>query len=248
MSKRILLLFAFSYMLTMLVTAPASLLDLALKSATGGKFVLANASGTIWDGAAIPALRTRDGQLISLSLLHWKMVIPALLSGKVKVLLQWEDQPAAMEVIASVKQIELHNAKLALPALLLGETSSMLKPIQLHGQLQIAGENLLFSTRGMEGSAIIDWQNAGSALTGSNTLGFYRLKLDGASEHIHIVLSTTSGMLLLEGEGDWSIVKGLKFSGKAQASNGNYDNLSELLHHLGPEISKGVHAFNFVPQ
>jgi general secretion pathway protein N len=244
MNKRILGVFASAYLLTLLITAPASLLDLGLQYASAGKLLLANANGTVWAGQATPALRTQDGRLINLPLLHWTVQLPSILTGKIVLLLQWDER--ATEAIVSLNQIELRHAQFALPALLLGEASNILKPMELRGQLQIKADNLLFSSHGMQGSALVDWQQASTALTGSNTLGDYRMKLIGANERIHIELNTISGRLLLEGEGNWQAAKGLDFHGKAQASAGNYDNLTELLHHLGPEVSKGVHTFNFV--
>jgi len=248
MSKRILALFVCTYLLTLLVTAPASLLDIGLQYASGGRLLLANADGTVWAGSATPALRTQDGHLVALPGLHWKIAIPSVFTGKILVQLQWNDQPTATEAFISVNQIELRHAQFGLPAGLLGETSAMLKPIQLHGQLQIQGDNLVFSSRGMVGSAVVDWRQASSALTGADALGDYRLTLDGAGDRIHIRLATSSGRLLLEGEGNWLAGRSVEFNGKAQASPGNYDNLTELLHHLGPEVAPGVHAFNFVPQ
>ena len=100
----------------------------------------------------------------------------------------------------------------------------------------------------MEGAAIVDWQQASSALSSIAPLGDYRLALNGAGNNIHIGLSTTTGILVLEGDGNWLGGRGLEFHGKAQASAGNYENLTELLHHLGPEISPGMHAFNLKPQ
>lgn len=250
MSKSIIALFTFVYLLTLLITAPASLLDNGLQYATQGRLQLANASGTVWDGSATPAMRTQDDRLFALPFLHWKIAVPSLFTGKVQVLLQWDDQPpaSATEAIISFKQIELHHVQLQLPARVLDETSPMLKPAQFRGQLLIQSDHLVFSSRGMEGTAVADWRQASSALSSISPLGDYRLALNGAGERIHIGLTTNSGVLLLEGDGNWLAGRGLEFHGKAQASPGNHDNLNELLHHLGPEISPEVHGFNLVPQ
>ncbi len=249
MGKRTFAIFALAYLLTLLITAPASLLEKGLQYASQDRLLLANASGTVWNGSAIPALRTQDGRLVALPLLRWQIAVPPLFTGKIQARLQWEDQPpaSATEAVISFKQVELRHAVLQLPARVLEEASTMLKPAQFRGQLQIQGNHLVFSSRGMEGSAVVDWRQASSALSGVAPLGDYRLALNGAGDRIHIRLTTTSGILLLEGDGNWLTGRGLEFHGKAQASAGNYDNLTELLHHLGPEISPGVHGFNLTP-
>lgn len=250
MGKRLFALFALAYLLTLLITAPASLLDKGLQYASRGRLALANASGTVWNGSATPALRTQDGRLIALPFLRWEIAAPPLLTGKIRARLQWNHQPpaSATEAIISFNQVELNRVLLELPAHVLGEASPMLKPAQFSGQLQIQGEHLVFSNRGMSGTTVVDWRQAGSALSGIAPLGAYRLALNGAGDRINIGLTTISGMLLLEGDGNWLAGRGLEFHGKAQASAGNHDNLSELLHHLGREVSPGVHSFNLIPQ
>lgn len=250
MDKRTFALFALAYLITLLITAPASLLDRCLHHISQGHLALANASGTVWNGSATPALRSQDGHLVALPFLRWRVAVPPLLTGKIQALLQWDDQPttSATEAIISFNKIELHHVWIQLPALVLGEASPMLKPAQLRGQLLVQGENLLFSKRGVDGAATVDWQQASSALSNISPLGNYRLAVNGAGDRINIGLSTTSGILLLEGQGSWLVGQGLELHVKAQASTGNHDNLMELLHQFGPEISPGVHAFNLSPQ
>ena len=250
MGKRTFALFAFVYLLTLLITAPASLLDSCLQYASKGHLILANSSGTMWDGSATSALRTRDGHLVALQFLRWKVVTPSLLTGKIHMQLQWDDQPpaSATEAIISFNQVELRHVQLNLPARILDEATPMLKPAQLRGQLQVQGEHLIFSKRGIDGAATIDWQQASSAISSLAPLGNYRMAVNAAGDRINIGLSTTSGMLLLEGDGNWLAGRGLEFRGKAQASAENYTSLKELLHQLGPEISPGVHSFSLTPQ
>lgn len=249
MGQRIFALFASAFLLTLLITAPASLLDRCVQYASQNHLLLANASGTVWNGSATLALRTQDGRLIALPFLRWEIAVPVLLTGKIQARLQWDDQPptSTMEAIISFNQIELHRVLLLLPARVLEESSPILKPAQFRGQLQIQGDHIVFSNRGMDGVAVVDWRQASSVLSSIAPLGSYRLVLNGAGDRIHIGLTTISGVLLLEGDGNWLAGQGLEFHGKAQASAGNYDNLTELLHHLGPEVSQGVHSFNVTP-
>lgn len=250
MGKRAFALFAFAYLITLLITAPASLLDRCLQYASQGRLLLANASGTIWNGSAALALRTQDGRPIGLPFLHWEIAVPSLFAGKIRARLQWDGQPpaSATEAIFSFNRIELHHALLQLPAQVLDEASPVLKPARFRGQIQIQCDRLVFSGGGMEGNAVIDWRQASSALSSIAPLGSYRLALNGTGDRINIGLTTASGILLLDGEGNWSPGRGLEFHGKAQASAGNYDNLTELLHHFGAEVSPRVHGFTLTPR
>ena len=248
--KRALALFILAYLLTLLITAPASLLDRGLHFITDGRLLLANTSGTVWRGAGTPALRGRAGNLIALEPLHWDVAVLPLFTAKIKILLRWDDLPsaAAMEASITFKQIELQHALLLLPAQALEEISPILKPAQFRGQFQIKSDRLVFSKRGTEGAAVVDWQQASSALSSIAPLGNYRLTLNGAGNSINIGLATTSGVLLLEGQGNWSAARGLDFHGKAQAAEGKQDSLAELLRHLGPQETLGVHTLTLTPQ
>ena len=248
--RHVLALFVLAYLLTLLITAPASLLDRGLQFITDGRLLLANTSGTVWRGAGTPALRGRAGNLIALEPLHWDVAVLSLFTAKIKILLRWDDLPsaAAMEVTITFKQIELQHALLQLPAQALEEISPILKPAQFRGQFQIKSDRLVLSKRGTEGAAVVDWQQASSALSSIAPLGNYRLTLNGAGETINIGLATTSGVLLLEGQGNWSAARGLAFRGKARAAAGEQESLAELLSHLGPQESPGVHTLTLTRQ
>jgi general secretion pathway protein N len=250
MGKRTIFIFTLAYLLTLLITAPASLLDWVVQTSSQGRVLLANASGTIWNGSATPALRTQDGSLVTLPFLHWEIAVPSLLTGKIQARLIWDNQSSvsATDAIISLSQIELQHPQLQIPARVMAEASPMLRPAQFRGQLIIQGDRVVFSKRGMEGMAAVDWRQASSALSAIAPLGDYHLLLNGTGNIIHIGLTTNSGILVMEGDGNWQLGRGLAFQGKAHASTGNNDNLTDLLHNLGPEVSPGVHAFNVTPQ
>lgn len=249
MYKSIVGFFLLVYLLTLLMLAPASLLDRWLQHATNGRLMLAHTQGTIWQGAATPAIRGRAGNLIALEPLHWRVAVLPLFTAKMQARLQWNDLPPDSAMVATVafNQIELQHVRLSLPAQIVEEFSPILKPAQFRGQFRIQSEHLVATPQNITGTAIMDWQQASSALSSIAPLGNYRLTLNGAGERINIGLSTTAGVLLLNGQGLWSAAKGLTFNGTAQAAAGKYDSLAELLHHLGPEAAPGVHSFKLIP-
>ncbi len=243
-------LFALAYLFSLAIMAPASLLDELVRHYSQGRLAMANTSGTIWKGAAIPVLITGDGHLIATQYLRWDIDFLPLLKGMIRARLLWDDQPqgSATEVQVSGGQVELSHALIPLPARLLNETSPILKPAEFRGQLEIRSNHLVYSRRGMDGVAIADWLNAGSALSSIDPLGNYRLRLNGAGNSVSVDLSTTSGVLVLDGQGKWSAASGLDFQGRARASAGNQERLNELLRNLGPEQSPGVFTFNLTPR
>ena len=245
---RAFVLFTIAFMVTLAVTAPASLLARMVEAGSNGHFVLANAGGTVWHGSATPAIRQRTGNLVVLEKLHWDVAWLPLFTGKIITQLRWENVEQALPMVAtiSLSQIELRNAILPLQAAILGELTPMLQPVQLSGKMQIKSDLFTFAKSGINGNAIADWTNAGSVLSSVNPLGSSRINLAGAGERLDVTLNTTSGVLLLEGKGSFTRNQGLKFQATARAAAESKGSLDELLNNFGPESAPGVHAINLM--
>lgn len=245
---RAFLLFAIAFIMTLLVTAPATLLARMVEAGSNGQLVLANATGTAWHGSATPAIRQRGGNLVALEKLHWDIALLPLFTGKIIIRLQWDNVEQALPMAATISfdQIELRNVVLPLQAVILGELSPMLQPVQLSGKIQIKSELFTFSKSGVNGNAIADWTDAGSVLSSVKPLGSYRINLAGAGEQLDITLMTTSGALLLEGKGSFTRNQGLKFLATARAAADSKGSLDELLNNFGPESAPGVRTLNLM--
>lgn len=237
------------YIGTLIVIAPASLLSQMADYASKGRVELANTQGTIWRGSANTVLHQRSGGLISLPTLHWDIALLPLLSGKLNAQIKWDDeaQTLPMQIIVSSSQVELRSAYIPLPALLLDEVSDFLKPVQLRGKIVLRSESLLITRQGLQGATTADWFNASSLLSNISPLGNYHFTFSSSSNKVDITLSTTSGALLLAGQGHFSSASGIDFKGTAQAASGKEEALKELLNHLGPEERPGVKTFTLVP-
>ncbi|MFA6014817.1 MAG: type II secretion system protein N [Gallionellaceae bacterium] len=243
------ILFIVTFLGALLVTAPATLLGIVLGDVSQNRLELANTQGSIWRGSANPVIRQRSGKLITLDKLHWEMIFMPLLSGKLNIQLNWDHaaQIAPMEISATPAQLEIHNALIPLPALLLDEVSDFLKPAQLRGDVILKSDSLVITPQAVLGNASADWINASSLLSTIAPLGNYHLAFSSTASGVDIVLSTSSGALILGGQGRLTATNGLDFKGTAQASKGNEDALRDLLGHLGPELTPGVSTFNLVP-
>ncbi len=245
---KIYLLFACVFLVTLLVTAPATLLATLVDGVSKGQFVLANASGTVWQGSAMPAIRQRSGSLLAMEKLNWDVAMLPLLTGKLVIQLAWDNVLQAQPMVASIsfEKIELRHAILPLNAEFLGEVSPLLKPVQLSGYMEISSPQFVLTRQGMAGNAVAEWTNAGSVLSAVKPLGNYRIDLVGAGTRLDLVLKTNSGVLLLEGKGSFTPEQGLKFKGTARASPDSKGGLDELLRNFGPESSPGVRSLNIM--
>jgi len=237
------------YLSVIVITAPASVLSNIIKTTSDGRAELANTQGTIWHGAANPVLHQRSGGLITLSKLHWDVDALSIFGGKLGLQLKWDEdaQTAPMDIIVSPGQLELRRAFIPLQAILLDEASDFLKPAALRGQVILRSDSLLVTQQGVQGIATADWLNASSLLSSVAPLGNYHFQFSSSPAGLDIKLNTTSGALILNGQGRFAASRGLDFKGTAQAASGKEGALWELLSHLGPEERPGVNTFTLVP-
>ncbi len=244
------LAFVAVFCISLLVTAPASMLSAQLQGFSGGKLSLANTRGTIWSGSGIMLLQN-DTQYVSMGNYAWKVSPAGLLGGALEFEVRQGESAAPMRVrLAPFKQqVELTQWNTTLPAQVLGMLAPQLRPYQLNGEIKLSTDSLSFSPGGTQGKATVDWMQAGSGLTDVYPLGDYRMLLEGEGQKLTVQLSTLSGKLRLAGRGQMEPGKGLSFNGTAQAAQGEQqESLSELLHHIGPETIPGVYALGLVTQ
>jgi general secretion pathway protein N len=227
--------------------APAHWLASPIAQATGGKVQLVNARGTVWQGRA-------DVLLTGGSDSQDRAALPGGLRWQLS--LAWPGLTLALNAPCCTPQ----GLKLGLqpgwggwgvatpahqsqwPAALLAGLGTPWNTLQLQGQLalQTPGLSLKMGPGGLrsEGQATLDVLNAASRLSTVRPMGSYRLQWqagggDGqAGGDGRLTLSTQSGALQLQGEGQW-VAGRLRFEGAAEASPGREDALANLLNILG---------------
>jgi general secretion pathway protein N len=245
----LIVLFVAAFLLGLLATAPAALLGVALHRASQGRLELANCNGTLWHGSAVPILHRHspDEGIVHLSALRWDISPWHLLTLQARITLNWQDDKQAhpVDISASPRQINITNLYLPLPASLLGELSSYLRPAGLGGRIIVKSDALSITSRALQGTLVADWSDADSALSSISPLGNYRFVITGHKTGGDFTLESTSGILLLNGSGHYDAAGSASFVGRAQAAEGQQEKLGELLRNLGPEVAPGQHSFSF---
>ncbi len=234
--------------------APATWLADAVSAATQQRFMLADARGTVWSGSAVPVLTGGPGSRDA-----------SALPGR----LQWTVRPQGMALEARLSQpcclngsvgvlltpgLDGFSARLTPSADTVGQwptrwlvgLGTPWNTLQLGGlaHLRTAGVSVGSVQGGwhLAGGLTVELMNASSPLSTLDTLGSYRLTLQGAApgataaaastETAQITLSTLEGALQLSGSGTWG-TGGLRFRGEAHSLDSNDAALTNLLSIIG---------------
>jgi general secretion pathway protein N len=257
--------------LTAVVCAPAAWLADRLAQATDGRFLLADARGSVWDGSAVLVLTGGPGSRSASALpgrLHWTIgldgsalglrarqdccingelrlrITPALSRARVDLVVPGS-APATAAGVAVGEAIgrTLGRTIGQWPASWLVGLGAPWNTLQPTGTLQLSSRGLsLEQVQGrwrFNGTAELELGNIASRLAALDVLGSYRLSLQGDAaqgQPPRLQLRTTSGALLLDGQGEWSgpdATARLRFSGTAAAAPGAEAALGGLLNIIG---------------
>ncbi len=221
-------------LVALVLAAPAAWMAGALADATGQRFLLADARGSLWTGSAVLVLTGGAGSRSASALpgrLHWNLgwsgaaltlrarqdccingelrlrVSPGW--GRVKLELQTPaDGPAA-----APGQPRLAAAIGQWPAAWLVGLGTPWNTVVPTGTLQLNSPGFtLEQVQGrwrFDGRADLEMGNIGSRLTALDVLGSYRLSVVGDAaqgQPTRLQLSTSSGALQLQGSGEWSVL------------------------------------------
>ena len=234
--------------LALLAWAPAQWLATAVSDATGERLLLADARGTVWNGSAQLVLTggvgSRDASTLP-SRLHWTLG----LDGAALLLRAQQDccmsAPLTLRLRPGLGKLRLELVPPATPGALAQWPAAWLTGLGTPwNTLRLAG-NLALSSPGfaaetvqgrwiLSGQAQLDLRGMSSGLSTLDTLGSYRLQLNGSErgETTQVSLSTMEGALQIVGNGQWAASR-LRFNGQASAAPGSEAALSNLLNLIG---------------
>lgn len=227
-------------LLALVLFAPARWLASAVNERSGGRVVLSEARGTVWEGSAALLLTGGPGSADVAGLstrvdwrldLRWNGVRAELASACCT--------PAPVRVRASWRwggaQLAFEDARSHWPAALLTGLGTPWNTLQLEGDLRLATRGLsvewVAGRLAIAGQAELTAQRVSSRLSTLRPMGSYRITLAGGQAP-SLQLDTLEGSLHLSGSGSW-VGSRLRFSGVASAAPDREAALSNLLNIIG---------------
>jgi general secretion pathway protein N len=247
----------FGSLVSLIAFAPAAWLAHAITSGSHGRFVLADARGTVWSGSAVAVLTGGPGSVDASALpgrLSWSMGwrwtngLQAVLSvqdacclnGTQRLALQpgWGRWTATF--LPATQVSESQPTWLGQwPSSWLSGLGTPWNTLQLGGvtRLTASGSSLQWASGrwNFSGQVLVDLLGVSSRVSPLPLLGSYRLMLTGDPANpgqASMALSTSEGALQLTGSGNWS-ANGVRFRGEARAQPGDETALSNLLNIIG---------------
>jgi general secretion pathway protein N len=227
------------YVVALVATAPATLLDAGVQRASHGRLRLAEAQGTLWSGSGQIEIRDAGGRAGVARSLAWRVMPESLLRGHLVCEVALEEATRRFSVTVSLSRIELANADISLPATVLGLAVPKLAPLGLTGEVLLHVANLAIARDRMEGTAILQWRAAASALAPISPLGDYEVRLDGEGTAVHALLRTLEGPLQLDGTGSWTHGDNPAFMAMASVPPEYRQQLAPLLRLIAVERGEG---------
>ncbi len=240
----LLLVLALAY----LIMLPATWLDSLLQRETRGSFAMTASSGTLWRGEGSLQALLPSGEAVTLAPTAWNIALGELLALRLHITLRSTQSGATLlDISMAPGETRIHEAKLELPAALLGVLSPTLRAAALSGQMSMQVNEVRLDDGHATGKARVMWVAAGSELSRVNPLGNYQMELDGHSGGLDFRLVTLGGDLNLTGSG--RIQPGVKPDYRITASpvEAKRQELVPLLRMLGREVSPGTYQLTVDP-
>lgn len=226
------------YVIGLLASAPATLLDTVLQLSGDGRLRLAEARGTLWSGSGVLEIRSADGSLGIGKALAWRFLPGSIGSGGLLCEVALE-QDGRFAVAFTPVRIELADATVSLPAAALGLAFPKLAPLGPGGEARLHVEYLTIERGGFQGRATLHWLDAVSALAPGVPLGDYELRLEAESSGTRATLGTLQGALRLDGAGAWQNGARPQFHATARVAPERYPQLAPLLRLIAIERHDG---------
>jgi general secretion pathway protein N len=192
-----------AYAVFLLVLAPATLLDVGLRHATGGRLRLALAQGTLWSGSGQVEVRDQAGRCGAGKAVAWRLQPLALWRGRLDFAVTVDHAAKAFPLQLSPRRIEVSDVDFSLPARVLGVAVPRLAPLDPQGELVLHVAKFAAVGDVVTADGVVTWKDASSAATAVAPLGTYELGFDGKDGPVRLTLRTLDGPLRLAGGGVW---------------------------------------------
>lgn len=228
------ILFGLFFVCAALILWPAASLGPWLEQASDGRWRLASAAGSIWDGSGILLGRADEAaSWHSAQSIRWRLDADDWWRGRIGAVVELER--GAVRFLFERDALTIEQVDAALPAPLL---SAMLPRalagygwtgrVQAHG----GGFRCTWDGASCAGQMAFQWNDAGLAEIPGTRLGDYRIRLTGEGETLRAVIATLGGRLEVQGTGE--IRRGaVRFVGEAGANGPDDAWLNDVLRTIG---------------
>ena len=240
------------YLLFLLFTAPAWIIQWALPKISSTPITIQESRGSLWrgefSGVSVPL---PGGPALQLDRLQWQLnplnLLRAELAARVELsgpMVQCQGT-VAKGVLGGIK---LRDFSAVAPASMLSVAMPALDIWKPGGTLNFKTADFNYAGINSVGKASAVWQNASLALSAVKPLGEYNFAADAKDGALDYQLTTVSGALQLEGKGRWADKNPPSFLGSARAQSNYAAKLTDLLRLLGPMDNSGVVRLSYSQQ
>jgi general secretion pathway protein N len=234
--------------LAYLFMLPATWIDALLQRETRGSFGMTGTSGSLWRGEGSLQALLPDGEAVTLAPVSWNVAAGELLALRLHVTLRSSQSGnPILDFSLAPGEARIHEAKLGVPASLLGVLSPTLRAAALSGQLIVQANDMRIGDGQAAGNAHVLWSSAGSELSRVRPLGSYQLDLNGQAGGLDFRLTTLGGDLNLSGSGRLQPGKAAVYQITAVPVEAKRQDLAPLLRMLGREVSPGTYQLSIDP-
>lgn len=214
-----LVLFLLTLLVLLVAGAPASLLDFGLAAVSGNALRLSDCQGSLWHGQGIlvaPVAGGRNAQ--PLMPLAWDFKPLGLLRGK----LLWSSEPGSGlrgEWSFGPAGFYLKEIAVQVPAAIVFPVfPETIAHVGWGGDLAVQAPDWRCNwASSCEGTVLLQWRNASSALLPGQRLGNYEVRLNGDGKRLDFALRTLDGEISLSGKGSLSGQGQANFDGRIGA-------------------------------
>lgn len=222
-------------LLAVLIRFPAASIAPYIARATGDRWRVAAAEGTLWRGqATIYALNGTSGQWYPGLGMKWRVIWSELAKGLFASKIDFDDGGTA-QFSLGFRGWSLEQLNAALPAVQVATLlPSALSDYGWSGTLksQATKFGCNWGVPRCAGQIELSWIAAGTAQIPGPPLGDYRLRMTAEGEALHFDLGTVRGRLQIAGSGELSNGK-VRFTGEASANGEDAARLETLLRTIG---------------
>jgi general secretion pathway protein N len=228
-------------LVVMVLSAPASLVDIGVNQITQGRLRLADTQGTIWKGTGRIVLADISAEasaftvtgLVLPGTFEWRIAGFPLFIGRINAQLSGVGLQAPIKIEGGLSELKISASRLVLPTVDLSRMGSPWNTFKPQASLEVQWDNMTVRQGQFNGKAAIELKDIASALTPVRPLGSYRVDVVGAGSSADVKLLTTQGPLSLTGNGVWTAQQGLKLSIEALADESAKVKLQTLLSLMG---------------